>query len=158
MKSLHDLVQVLREQRQTVGFAESCTGGLLSSLLTEHAGISDIFIGSVVSYSNQVKMDLLGVQSSSLSAYGAVSERVALEMAQGIIRHLKTSTSIAITGIAGPSGGSAQKPVGTVCFAVCGPHFEEVQTRSFSGDRKSIQTQACEFGYQFLLSQLQRKN
>lgn len=137
--NLQEFIRSLRDQKLTVSFAESCTGGALSSFLTEQAGISDIFVGSVVSYSNEAKMDLLGVRRDTLIEEGAVSEITALQMAQGVRRQLKTDWAIAVTGIAGPSGGTPTKPVGTVCFAVVGPSFEESRRELFSGDRKAVQ-------------------
>lgn len=161
---LDKLVHALRDHNLTVGFAESCTGGLLSSLLTEQSGVSDIFMGSVVSYSNQVKINLLGVQETSLKQFGAVSETVAQEMANGVVRNLKAGVAVAITGIAGPSGGTAEKPVGTVCFAVAGSILDKsvekakTTTKKFAGDRKSVQMQSAQFGMEFLNSFLIGKN
>lgn len=140
---LQDLVQNLRRKNLHIGFAESCTGGLLSAEITKQAGVSDVFLGSIVSYANHVKKDLLGVKAESLLAQGAVSEVVALEMVRGAKTQLKAETAIAITGIAGPTGGSPQKPVGTVWFAVSGPDFEVTEQRHFNGTREQIQQQAA---------------
>ncbi len=138
-EKLQELIRSLRDRKLTVGFAESCTGGALSAFLTEQPGISDIFLGSVVSYSNEAKVDLLGVRRDTLMQEGAVSEEVARQMAHGVRRQLKTDWSVAITGIAGPTGGTPGKPVGTVCFAIAGPNFEASGKEFFSGDRKGIQ-------------------
>jgi nicotinamide-nucleotide amidase len=148
-EKLSRLIRSLRDQKLTVSFAESCTGGALSAFLTEQAGVSDIFLGSVVSYSNEAKVDLLGVRREALMNEGAVSEIVARQMAQGVRKQLKTDWSVAVTGIAGPSGGTATKPVGTVCFAIAGPDFEESRKEIFSGDRKAIQQQSvnCAIGW-----------
>lgn len=151
---LQELIKLLRDQKLTVSFAESCTGGALSSFLTEQPGISDIFLGSVVSYSNEAKVDLLGVRRDTLMQEGAVSEEVARQMAHGVRRQLKTEWSVAITGIAGPSGGTPTKPVGTVCFAVSGPNFEEARKKYFSGNRKDIQTASVDFAVQWLCEAL----
>lgn len=156
-EKLHNLIKSLRNQKLTVGFAESCTGGALSAFLTEQAGVSDIYLGSVVSYSNEAKVDLLGVRRDTLMQEGAVSEEVALQMAQGVRRQLKTDWAIAVTGIAGPSGGSPQKPVGTVWIAVCGPEFEEAKKEIFAGDRKAIQTATVNFSISWLVEILDRK-
>lgn len=134
-----DLIRLLRDQKLTVSFAESCTGGALSGFLTEQAGVSDIYLGSVVSYSNEAKMDLLGVRRDTLNEEGAVSESTALQMAQGVRRQLKTDWAVAVTGIAGPSGGTPAKPVGTVCFAAVGPDFASARRELFPGDRKAVQ-------------------
>ena len=147
---LQELIESLRDRKPTVSFAESCTGGALSSFLTEQPGISDIFLGSVVSYSNEAKVDLLGVRRDTLMHEGAVSEAVARQMAHGVRRQLKTDWSIAITGIAGPSGGTPGKPVGTVCFAIVGTGFEDSRKEFFSGDRKAIQLAAVDFAVNWL--------
>ena len=156
-EQLQELIRSLRDQKLTVGFAESCTGGALSSFLTEQAGVSDIFIGSVVSYSNESKVDLLGVRRDTLMQEGAVSESVARQMARGVRRQLKTDWSVAITGIAGPSGGTPTKPVGTVCFAIVGPDFEDSRKEFFSGTRKVIQQTSVDFSVQWLCEILEGK-
>lgn len=156
-EKLQELIKLLRDRKLTVGFAESCTGGALSAFLTEQAGISDIFLGSVVSYSNEAKIDLLGVRRDTLMQEGAVSENVARQMAHGVRRQLKTEWSVAVTGIAGPSGGTPTKPVGTVCFAVTGPSFEDSLRKQFSGDRKAIQDAAVNFSVAWLCEVLGKK-
>jgi len=149
-EQLQDFIRSLRDQKLTVSFAESCTGGALSAFLTEQAGVSDLFMGSVVSYSNEAKEDLLGVRRDTLMQEGAVSESVARQMAHGVRRQLKTEWSVAITGIAGPSGGSPDKPVGTVCFAVAGPSFEDSRKEFFSGNRKAIQQASVDYAVSWL--------
>ncbi|MBY0554596.1 CinA family protein [bacterium] len=136
-------VSVLRDNVLTVGFAESCTGGLLSSYFTELAGVSDVFMGSVISYDNKVKQKFLNVSAETLKANGAVSSQTAQEMAEGALKALEVSVAVSITGIAGPSGGSPTKPVGTVFIAVAGLK-SETQTfeHHFNGDRKSVQLQS----------------
>lgn len=156
-EQLQIFIKSLRDRKLTVSFAESCTGGALSSFLTEQAGISDIFLGSVVSYSNEAKVDLLGVRRDTLMNEGAVSESVARQMAYGVRQQLKTDWSIAITGIAGPSGGTPTKPVGTVCFAIVGPDFEDSRKHLFSGDRKAIQQASVDFAVQWLSEILDNK-
>ena len=155
-EKLQELIRSLRDQKLTVGFAESCTGGALSAFLTEQAGISDIFLGSVVSYSNEAKVDLLGVRRDTLMQEGAVSESVARQMAHGVRRQLKTDWSVAITGIAGPSGGTPTKPVGTVCIAIAGPNFESSRKEHFSGDRKAIQQASVDYSVRWLFEVLDR--
>src|SRR5262245_30218944 len=130
-RETHDLVEelalTLRARGETVSFAESCTGGLLSSYLTSLPGVSDVYIGSVVAYSNRVKEDLLGVPFSLLKAVGAVSVPVALRMSGGARSLFRTTWAVSITGIAGPGGGTDQKPVGTVCFGLSGPGIEKTE-------------------------------
>ena len=154
---LQELIRSLRDQKLTVGFAESCTGGALSAFVTEQPGVSDIFLGSVVSYSNEAKVDLLGVRRDTLMQEGAVSESVARQMAHGVRRQLKTDWSVAITGIAGPSGGTPTKPVGTVCIAIAGPDFEDSRKELFSGDRKGIQQASVDYSVNWLCEILGRK-
>lgn len=144
------LIEAFRNKKLTLSFAESCTGGKLSAVFTEVPGVSDIFLGSIVSYANSAKIDLLGVRRDTLQNEGAVSEFVACQMAQGVRQKFKSDWSVAITGIAGPAGGTVEKPVGTVYFAVCGPQFERAQRKLFSGDRLSIQSAAVQSAIQFL--------
>jgi nicotinamide-nucleotide amidase len=138
------IVSVLRDKALTVGFAESCTGGLLSSYFTELAGVSDVFTGSVVSYDNKVKQSFLKVSAETLKTKGAVSSETAKQMANGAQTALDVSVAISITGIAGPSGGSPSKPVGSVFIAVAGLKSEtQIFEHHFNGDRKAIQLQSC---------------
>lgn len=155
-ENLQELINTLRDQKLTLGFAESCTGGALSAFLTEQPGVSDIFLGSVVSYSNEAKVDLLGVRRDTLMQEGAVSENVARQMAHGVRRQLKTDWSVAVTGIAGPTGGTPEKPVGTVCFAIAGPNFEDSRREIFSGDRKAIQQTSVDYAVSWLLQVLDK--
>lgn len=150
-KTLSQLIEFFRSRKLTLSFAESCTGGKLSAFLTEQPGVSDIFLGSVVSYSNQAKEDLLGVRRDTLLSEGAVSENIARQMAQGARRQIHSDWSVAITGIAGPSGGSPEKPVGTVWFAVSGPSFEAAEKKLFAGSRVEIQDHSANFAMEFLL-------
>jgi len=125
-------IQKLFESRHlTLSFAESCTGGLLSATLTAAPGVSKFFKGAVVSYAGQVKHEILGVPMSLLQVMGEVSTPVALAMARGAKQKLRTDWALAITGIAGPSGGSVEKPVGMVCFALVGPGFSESMVKYF---------------------------
>ncbi len=108
---------LLRAKRMTMGTAESCTGGRIANRITEIAGSSDYYVGSIVSYSNDVKMRLLGVDEANLQQYGAVSQPVVEQMARGAIRALGCDCAVATSGIAGPGGGTPTKPVGTVWIA-----------------------------------------
>lgn len=155
--SLDLLHKTLRSQKLTIGFAESCTGGLLSAELAKRAGVSDVFMGSIISYTNRVKEDLLQISSAILQAHGAVSDMTALQMARGAQKALKCDVALSITGIAGPTGGSSAKPVGTVFISVIGPHFEETAHCRFFGDRTEIQNQSVKFAVQFLLKQLNKE-
>jgi PncC family amidohydrolase len=151
IQQLHEL---LRQKRLTCGFAESCTGGLLSSWLAQQSGASQYFSGSVVSYSNAVKQEVLQVSQTTLENQGAVSAATAKEMLTGVRNLLKVDVAAAITGIAGPTGGTAEKPVGLVFIAVAGPGFEVVERSRFSGDRQAIQTQSCETALRLMIQGL----
>ncbi len=175
------VVQTLLSQKQTLSFAESCTGGALSAKITETSGVSAIFKGSVVSYANEAKAEILGVGRDSLGQFGAVSEVVAQEMAQGVRHRFHTDWGVSVTGIAGPTGGTQEKPVGTVWIAVAGPvfasgtrpgaskggtgqnrssrdpaEFGEARKFFFKGDRRQIQQQSVEAALDLLLSAMRR--
>lgn len=145
------LGQQLANLRLSVATAESCTGGLLSSLLTETPGASNWFCGGVVAYSNQVKTDLLGVGPDELKSCGAVSVEIARAMAIGACHALKAPVGVGITGIAGPDGGSEQKPVGTVCFGIHGPFGTKSAIHVFAGSRQRIQRVAAFHAMSMLL-------
>jgi nicotinamide-nucleotide amidase len=115
------LLERLRQRGDTLAVAESCTGGGLGAALAAVPGASDVFLGGVIAYANAVKQDLLGVPADQLQRHGAVSDPVARAMAQGVQRLTGATWTIAVTGVAGPAGGSAEKPVGTVYMAVAGP-------------------------------------
>ncbi len=143
--SIVSLSEKLRTRGQRVAFAESCTGGLVSARFAALAGISDVYNGAIVAYPNHVKTELLRVPESLIRQLGAVSTSVAIAMAVGAKKVLRSDWSASITGIAGPSGGTPQKPVGTVCFAVVGPGVEWSVLTHFDGDRAAIQDQSALF-------------
>ena len=146
------VLAMCRERGLTIATAESCTGGLLGARVTAIPGSSDVYVGGVVAYDNSVKTTLLGVRDASLSEHGAVSEQVAREMAEGCARALGTRVGMAITGIAGPGGGTAEKPVGTVWIAVAGAGDTRTLGRVYVGDREEIRLRAT----QASLDQLRR--
>ena len=128
-----------RDRGWTLATAESCTGGLVASRLTSIPGSSDVFCGSVVAYANEAKTELLGVEPDLIATHGAVSEPVANAMADGAMSRFGADTAIAITGIAGPGGGTDDKPVGTVCFTVRLADGETfTRTIRLPGDRSDI--------------------
>jgi len=135
--------ELLRRREESLATAESCTGGLIGEMITDVAGASDYYLGGVVSYANAVKRDLLGVGPDILAAHGAVSEPVAIAMAEGCRKALGADWAVSATGIAGPSGGSADKPVGLVYIGLCGPGCREVRRHGFPGDRAGIRTRAA---------------
>ncbi len=135
--------------------AESCTGGWLAQSVTAIAGSSAWFDRGFVTYSNAAKMDMLGVPETTLARHGAVSEPTARAMAQGALAHSLADWSVAITGVAGPSGGSPDKPVGTVCFAWAQKDAGcEAQTCHFSGDRAAVRQQSVAHALKGLLARL----
>jgi nicotinamide-nucleotide amidase len=136
-----DVAALLRERGETLAVAESCTGGRLAAAFTAEAGASEFFLGGVVAYANDVKIGALGVYREVLDRRGAVSREVAVQMAQGVQRLTGASWTLATTGVAGPGGGSAAKPVGTVWIALSGPggtttthqfHFEGTRAENMS--------------------------
>lgn len=113
-----EIGQLLRTHKMTIATAESCTGGNIAALLAKHPGSSEFFTGSVVAYCNKIKHNVLGVSEETLNLQGAVSQETVEQMAKGVIELMKTDIGIAVSGIAGPTGGSTEKPVGTVWIAV----------------------------------------
>jgi nicotinamide-nucleotide amidase len=132
------LVALLAEQGMTIATAESCTGGWIAQAITAIPGSSAVFPGGIVSYANQAKIDLLGVSAATLEAHGAVSEQTVREMAIGVSERLHSDYAISVSGIAGPDGGTADKPVGLVWIAWLGPDGMTTQRCQFSGDREAV--------------------
>ena len=133
----------LKAQEATLAIAESCTGGLAGELVTSESGATAFFRGSIVCYADDVKTGVLGVKPETIADFGAVSEPTAREMAEGAKRVCGSTVAVAITGIAGPEGGAADKPVGTVCFAVCGPGTTRASTKLFAGGRERVRMAAA---------------
>jgi PncC family amidohydrolase len=136
------LVDLLHARGLTCATAESCTGGGVGSAITAIPGSSAVFAGGVVSYSNDVKRDVLGVSPQTLAAAGAVSPETAAQMAEGVRRLLKTDLAVSLTGIAGPGGGSEEKPVGLVWFALADDTGVRTEKAIFHGDRAHVRAQA----------------
>lgn len=133
-----EIGEILTQTRQTISVAESCTGGLLSHVLTGVSGSSGYFIGGVVAYSNRIKEAILGVRSDTLELYGAVSTQTAHEMADGIRTRFKTDIGLSTTGIAGPTGGTPEKPVGLVWIGISRKNVTRTVECHFDGDREQI--------------------
>ncbi len=148
------LVKLLLEKDLQITCAESCTGGMIASRLVNVPGVSEILMESYVTYSNEAKHRLLGVEQEALSKYGAVSQQVAFQMAEGAARAAGADAAIAVTGIAGPGGGTAQKPVGLVYIGtyLCGNI--RVTENHFLGERYEIRRQAAEAALLQLTAQL----
>ena len=135
------LAQILLSRNWTVSLAESCTGGLVCATLTELAGSSEWFERGYITYSNEAKTECLDVSAQLIQSHGAVSEQVAKAMAEGARIHSRSDVAISITGIAGPTGGSAEKPVGTVCFGWATDNQTLTKTMCFDGDRQAVRQQ-----------------
>ena len=155
------LAEVLLSKNWQMAAAESCTGGLVCATLTELAGSSAWFERGYITYSNQAKEACLGVPVDQLKSFGAVSEQVAKAMAAGAQVNSGVNTAIAVTGVAGPTGGSEEKPVGTVCFGWAiqndaGENRLLTKTMRFEGDRQAIREQACHYVLSELVKLLQQ--
>jgi nicotinamide-nucleotide amidase len=144
------VTDLLRERSLTLALAESCTGGLLSARLTEVPGVSAVLDRAVVSYANRSKVDALGVDEALIERHGAVSEEVAAAMAAGVMKAARCEVSVAITGIAGPDGGSSDKPVGLVFVAICGAAGTRVRRNHFPGERELVRLQATQIALEML--------
>lgn len=147
--TLEDAVaKLLKKHHLTLTTAESCTGGLIAGRMVNVAGVSDVFYGSFVTYANEAKMELIGVKEETLQTYGAVSPETAREMVEGAAHRAHASAAIAVTGIAGPDGGTAEKPVGLVYIAVYVNGHGAVKGCQFKGDRMAVrQRTVCEALY-----------
>ena len=159
MDKLNILAESLGAALKARGFvlalAESCTGGMVAQGITSVAGSSAWFDRGFVTYSNQAKMDMLGVNKQTLLKFGAVSEQTAAEMAQGALRFSLADISASITGIAGPDGGTAVKPVGIVCFGFALKNSVKTSIQHFVGNRESVRQQASVYAI-FQLTELMR--
>lgn len=142
------------ERKATLATAESCSGGLIAHRVTNVAGASAYFLGGVVSYSNQAKLELLNVSPADLNAHGAVSEPVARQMAEGVRLRFGATWGIGVTGIAGPTGGTPEKPVGLVYIAVSGPAGTVIRRNQFVGPRESVKEQTAQTALELLADQL----
>jgi nicotinamide-nucleotide amidase len=138
------LLDRLRSRSLRLAVAESCTGGLLGGRITEIPGSSEVFVGGVVCYADRLKTELLDVPPTLIAEHGAVSEAVARAMAEGARGRIRVDLSVSVTGIAGPSGGSAEKPVGTVWFAVASPADTDARRVVFFGSRREIRERAAQ--------------
>jgi nicotinamide-nucleotide amidase len=148
------VLELCRKRGLTIGVAESCTGGLLGARLTAISGSSDVVRGGVIAYHNDVKVESLGVRESTLAEHGAVSEQVATEMASGVRRVARTDIGLAITGIAGPTGGTPEKPVGTVWIAADVGSDVQTALHRMWGDREDIRQRAAQWTMEMLRRRL----
>ena len=147
------LQNLLLKNQKTITCAESCTGGLVSFLITNISGSSNIFNGSIISYSNEIKNQELNVKKETLENHGAVSKETVKEMLSGSLAKFKADYTISISGIAGPTGGSIEKPVGTVVIGIMGSEGEqEIETYCFKGSRIEVQNQAAKTSLKKILN------
>ena len=152
---VEDLAAALLARSWMLATAESCTGGLIAAACTDLAGSSNWLERGFVTYSNAAKTELLGVEAALIARHGAVSEAVARAMAQGALQHSHAQCALAVTGIAGPGGGSADKPVGTVWFAWATPKGVRSEMRRFDGDRAQVRSGTVQHSLAVLLSLVQ---
>jgi len=146
------VLDLCRERGLTLGTAESCTGGMVAARLTDVPGSSDVVVGGIVAYANEVKLAQLGVDEATLSTFGAVSPEVARAMAEGARTRLGVDVAVAVTGIAGPGGGTADKPVGTVWIGwKRRGGYPQAQVFHFDGDRESVRRQTVAESLQGIL-------
>ena len=144
----------LRERGLTLATAESCTGGLIGHRITEVAGSSDYYVGSIVAYSNEIKVDLLHVSRDTLAEHGAVSRATALEMARGARSVLSADLALSVTGIAGPGGETPEKPVGLAYIGLAAPDGEWVERHVWSGDRHANKALSAQVALDLLMRYL----
>lgn len=147
--------ELLRQKGLTLAVAESCTGGLLGMRITEISGASDYFLGGVITYSNAAKNKVLGVSKEILEKHGAVSAECARAMAEGARALFRADLALAITGIAGPTGGTPEKPVGLVYIALASPQGVKVERHEFRGSRQGVRWSASEAALALLLRYLE---
>ena len=152
------VASLLKERRVKVATAESCTGGLIGHTITNIPGSSEYYEGGVISYSNALKMNLLGVKGETLVAHGAVSEETAHEMAEGVRKKANVDVGIATTGIAGPGGGTPEKPVGLVYIAISTEKGTKVEKHLFHGNRWENKESTCRAALMLLLNYLEEND
>ncbi len=154
MKNLNTItekiIRTLAARQQTITFAESCTGGRIAAAFTAISGASAVLGGACITYSNEIKHRWLGVSRDVLEAYGAVSEACVLQMLEGAVKMADADVAIAVSGIAGPTGGTPDKPVGTVYIGILTPEEKKVYHCLFDGDREAVQQQSVQFAIETL--------
>lgn len=152
------LGNLLRDNGLWLAVAESCTGGMLGHLITNMPGSSAYFKGGVIAYANEIKVEVLGVSPTTLDSFGAVSKETVLEMAYGIRHSFNADIGLSVSGIAGPEGGTNEKPVGTVWIGVSIPKVSVAEVFLFSGDRKSIKEQAAQSAVEITIRYISDRN
>lgn len=151
---MKSLINKLKAKGYKISTAESCTGGLVSKLITDSAGASEVFDCAVTTYSNEAKIKLLGVKPETLEKFGAVSEQTAKEMASGVLALANSDIAVSVTGIAGPGGATAGKPVGTVCIGIATKEKCYATTFLFAGSRAEVRRQSAKMACNMVLDEL----
>jgi nicotinamide-nucleotide amidase len=154
VNTVGELAARLLDKGWMLATAESCTGGMIAAACTDLSGSSNWFERGFVTYSNEAKTEMLGVDPALILAHGAVSEVVARAMAFGAVRHSRAQVSVAVTGVAGPTGGSKEKPVGTVWFGFMVDGVLSSETKHFDGDRAAVRTATVQYAFERLLQLL----
>lgn len=154
MNPVSELSDRLLDKGWMLATAESCTGGMIAAACTDLSGSSNWFERGFVTYSNEAKTEMLGVEPALIAAHGAVSEVVARAMAFGAVRHSRAQVSVAVTGVAGPTGGSKDKPVGTVWFGFMVDGVLSSETKRFDGDRAAVRAATVQYAFERLLQLL----
>ena len=149
-EAAESVVELASEKQLRIATAESCTGGMIAGAITSIAGSSDVMDGSVVSYSNRIKHQILDVPPEILDSYGAVSEQTACAMAEGVRERLGVDCAVSVTGIAGPGGGTPEKPVGTVWIGVADAQGSRAQLHQFDGNRAEVREKTVIVALQLL--------
>lgn len=145
------VIKLLKKKHQTLSIAESCTGGMISSRLVNIPGASEVFLGAIVAYNNSVKRNILNVSNKILEKYGAVSQQCVAEMAEGVRKIMKSDLALAVSGIAGPTGGSEKKPVGTVYFCIAGESIKDIQRLFYPQQRNVFRSRVSAYGLYLIL-------
>ncbi len=153
-QNIIEIIKTLKQRNQTVTFAESCTGGRIASEFTAISGASAVLMGSCITYANEIKSAWLGVKEQTLIEYGAVSKECVEEMLSGILKMASADHAIAVSGIAGPTGGTEEKPVGTVYIGVKTKAKSIIEHHLFEGNREEIQKQATKRAIELLKNNL----
>jgi len=158
-KEMDTFQNILKENNFTITTAESCTGGLIASMITEISGSSQIFNGSIVTYCNKIKEQELNVNKNTMIKYGVVSCEVVEEMLEGVLKKFDANYAMAVSGVAGPNGGTVDKPVGTVAIGVMSDKGDKkIKLFHFDGDRKAIQTQSAKMALKLNFEILLKKS
>ena len=154
---MEELQKILKDKKHTITCAESCTGGLIASMITQISGSSAIFHGSIVTYSNEVKQSELHVQKQTMIDHGVVSVEVVKQMCHGVLKKFDANYAIAVSGVAGPTGGTKNKPVGTVAIGIISSFGDEnIALYHFDGSRKEIQMQTANKAFEIIFNILNK--